>query len=69
MPKWEDHGYHIDPELKANIFQTIEMMRPGDSISDYMNERVAYIYYTFDSREEIDKIASKLNQLAYVEYE
>lgn len=62
-------GYHIDPELQANIFQTIEMMRPGDSISDYMNERVAYIYYTFDSREEIDKIASKLNQLAYVEYE
>lgn len=63
------NGYYIDPGLKKHVFQTIEMMGPGDFITDYMNERVAYIYYTFESREEMDKIALKLNQLAYVEYE
>ena len=62
-------GYHIDQALRSHIFQTIEMMSPGDSIADYMNERVAYIYYAFDSREEIDAVAPRLNQLAYVKYE
>ena len=62
-------GYHIDKELQSHVFQTIEMIKPGDSINDYMNERVAYIYYAFDSREGIDSVASRLNQLAYVEFE
>lgn len=62
-------GYHIDKVLQSHVFKTIEMIKPGDSINDYMNERVAYIYYAFDSREDIDSVASRLNQLAYVEFE
>ena len=61
-------GYEIDPELKEHLFQVIDIIPPGGDIVDYMSERVAYIYYAYESRSEIDRIAPMLNSLARVIY-
>lgn len=61
-------GYHVAPELESHLFKHIDMMKPGDKITDYLNERVAYLYYAFDTREAIDEIAPRLNELASVDY-
>lgn len=61
-------GYYIDPDFKKHIFHIIEMMHVGDEITDCTNERVAYIYYKFEQREEMDHIAKHFNNLAYVIY-
>ena len=45
-------SYTIPENIKSHIFQTIEMLQPGESLNDYMNERVAYIYYTYDNYDE-----------------
>lgn len=61
-------GYRIDPELQDHLFQTIEIMQPGEEITNFMNERVAYLYYEADTRQEIESFATRLNSLAYVVY-
>lgn len=61
-------GYHVLPELEKHIFKRIDMIHPGERIDNYLNERVAYLYYAFDNREEMDKIARHLNDYAVVDY-
>ena len=43
-------------------------MQPGEEITNFMNERVAYLYYEADTRQEIESFATRLNSLAYVVY-
>lgn len=61
-------GYTIDPEVEKHIFKRIEILKPGDKIEDYMNERVAYLYYTYDSREEAVETVKRMNDLISVQF-
>lgn len=49
------HGYTVPPEIEKHIFKRIEMVQPGGSIRDHMNERVAYLYYRYDDRDEMNR--------------
>ena len=59
----------IAPELEKHIFQRIDMIQPGEEISDYMNERISYLYYCFEDREELLEMVEKMNDLIKVEVE
>ena len=61
-------GYTIDESVEKHIFKKIEIIHPGECINDYMNERVAYIYYTFDTHEEAVDIVSRMNDLITIEF-
>ena len=62
-------GYEIDPDIEKHIFQKIEILRPGEALNDYMNERVAYIYYTYDNRDEMIDAALHMNDRIKIFFE
>ena len=61
--------YSIAHELEKHIFKRIEIIKPGDKINDYLNERIAYIYYTYDLYDEAIKAVSYINQLIDIKME
>lgn len=62
-------SYTIPENIKSHIFQTIEMLQPGESLNDYMNERVAYIYYTYDNYDEALDAVLHFNDNIKIEFE
>ena len=62
-------GYSIDPSIEKHIFQKIEMIKPGERLNDYMNERIAYIWYTYEDRDEMIQAAKSFNKLIKIELE
>lgn len=61
--------YHIDPALDKHIFKKIEMLKPGMPVNDYLNERIAYVYYQYDNREEMLADVTQINKYISVELE
>lgn len=61
-------GYSIDPSIEKHIFQKIEMIKPGERLNDYMNERIAYIWYTYEDRDEMIQAAKSFNELIKIEF-
>ena len=59
----------IAPELEKHIFKRIDVMQPGDQITDYMNERISYLYYFFDDRNEMVEMAEHMNDMIEVDIE
>lgn len=62
-------SYTIPDDIKSHIFQTIEMLRPGERLEDYMNERVAYIYYKYDNYDEALEAVRHFNDNIKIEFE
>lgn len=54
--------YRISPEIEKHIFKKIEMIAPGGTIKNYMNERIAYIYYEYESLSEMNKAVKHFNE-------
>lgn len=61
-------GYTIDPDVEEHIFKRIEILQPGERINDFMNERVAYIYYKYDDQQEIVDTVSCMNDRIHIEF-
>lgn len=61
-------GYTIDPEVEKHIFKKIDIIMPGGKLSDYMNERVAYIYYKYDDQQEIIETVKRMNDLIQIDF-
>lgn len=47
--------YEIPEEIERHLFQTIPMIDRGGRIHNHMNERIIYLYYAYDSLEEINQ--------------
>ena len=62
-------SYRIDEKIKKHIFQTIEMLPSGGKINDYLNERVAYIYYKYDNYDEMINEVKTFNDRITIEFE
>lgn len=62
-------SYTIPDNIKSHIFQTIEMLKPGETLNDYMNERVAYIYYKYDNYDEALEAVKHFNDNIKIEFE
>ena len=61
-------GYTIDPEVEKHLFLKIDILKPGEKINDFMNERIAYIYYKYDDREEMIETVRRMNEHIHIEY-
>ena len=62
-------SYEIDPEIEKHIFMKIEMLQSGGTISNYLNERIAYIYYAYDNLEEMKRDVATYNSRIKIEME
>lgn len=61
-------GYTIPEELQKHIFKKIDILKPYEEIDDYMNQRVAYIYYKYDNKEEALDAIMHMNEMIKVEF-
>lgn len=61
--------YEIDPEIQKHLFQSIEIIHPGEAIQDYLNERIAYLYYAYDSQDEMIEAVQHMNERIQIEFE
>ena len=57
------HGYSISSKLRSNIIYKYDILRKGDKIHDYLNQRIAIIFLKFSSKQEMLKTSKKLNDL------
>jgi len=54
-------SYHIPEHIEKHIYKKVEMCRPGEKIENFMNERVAYIFYEYDSIEQMNDAVCRFN--------
>ncbi len=54
-------GMDIPKEIMEHVFEYDELFEKGEKINNFMMERMGYIYYTYDSKEELDKAAKSFN--------
>lgn len=55
-------GLEIPDDVLEHVFQKEIVKEIGDEISNYMSERIGWLYYTYDEREELDAAASHFNK-------
>lgn len=58
----------IDPAIESHLFKKRVMLEPGDKIENYLNERVAYLYYEYDSSEEMNQEVLTYNDRISISY-
>lgn len=61
-------GYHIDPSVEQHLFRKIEIIKPGERLKDYLNERIAYIYYQYEDLEEMRNAVKHMNESIVVSF-
>ena len=49
--------YDIPKTVRNHIYEFIELMKPGEEIEDYKIQRIASFFYTYDTKEEMEKNA------------
>lgn len=61
--------YRIPPEIEKHLFKKTEMVQPGGRIGNHRNERIVYLYYTYDSLEEMNEEVIHFNERIEIEME
>ena len=59
--------YIIPDHIQKHVFKKIDMINPGERINHYMNERIAYIYYQYDNKAEMDEAVQHFNNDIIIE--
>ena len=59
----------IPQDIQAHVFKSYELIKPGERLDNYMNERVGYIYYAYDRRDEIIDAVEHFNDRIQIEFE
>lgn len=62
-------GYKIPDEIEKHLFKKTEIISPGQKVVNYKNERIAYLYYTYDSLEEMNERVIHFNDEIMIEME
>lgn len=62
-------SWSIPPEIESHLFKKTIMLQPGERIENHMNERIAYLYYTYDNLEEMNERVQHFNDLINIEME
>ena len=60
-------SYTIPEEIQKHIFKKIDILSVGQRIEDYMNERIAYLYYSYDNRDDMNEAVKQYNDMIKVE--
>ncbi|MBR5648302.1 ATP-grasp domain-containing protein [Pseudobutyrivibrio sp.] len=56
--------YSVNEELSTHVYKEIEMLKVGDEIEDYLNQRVKYLFYEFDVVREMRELIRNKDSLA-----
>ena len=56
-------GYSIPLEFEKHLYRRIEMLKPGDFLNRPESERIAYLYYHYDSYKELEASIKGLKNL------
>ena len=62
-------SFEIPYEIEKHIYKKIQMCQIGDSITNCMNQRVAYIFYEYATLEEMNSAVLRFNSDITVEME
>ena len=56
-------NYEIPEEIQSHLFMKIDMLDDTHRmINDHLNQRIAYIYYHYDSKEEMVNAVKNFNR-------
>lgn len=59
----------IDPVVESHLFKRIDILQPGDELTDHLNQRMAYLYYAYDDQDEMIDTVSHMNELVRIRFE
>lgn len=62
-------NYRIPQSIEKHLFKKTEMVQPNERIDNCMNERIAYLYYTYDNLEKMNKDVIHFNEWIEIEME
>lgn len=62
-------GTEIPEEVMRHVYAYFELFEKGQEIKNHLGERMGYIYYTYDTREELDYAAAHFNDLIRLDVE
>lgn len=62
-------SYHIPESIQKQLFKKIDMIQPGEEITDYLNQRIAYLYYSYDDLDEMNREIKRYNEQIRIEIE
>ena len=54
-------SYSIPENIEKHVYKKVEMCAPGEKIENYMNERIAYIFYEYDNLDEMNRAVIEFN--------
>lgn len=55
-------GTLIPKDIMEHVFEYVELYKKGDMLEKNLSERLGYLYYCYDTKEEIKKAAQTFNQ-------
>lgn len=62
-------SYYIPESISGHIYKKVETCPPGHEITNYLSQRIAYIFYEYGSLEEMNRAAADFNHDILVEME
>jgi biotin carboxylase len=57
----------IDPEIERHLFKKRVMIENGEEVTNYLNERIAYLYYEYDNTEDMNADVLTFNDRIKIE--
>lgn len=55
-------GTEIPEDIMEHVFEYVELYSKGEMLEKYLSERLGYIYYRYDTKEEIYQAAKTFNE-------
>ena len=55
-------GTEIPDDIMSHVFEYVELYSKGEMLEKYLSERLGYIYYQYDTPEEIHQAAMTFNE-------
>lgn len=62
-------SYEIPNEIKEHMYRFIEVNGVGSRIEDFKNQRIGYLFYSYDSEEEVKDAVMQMSRDLFVEIE
>lgn len=55
-------NYEIPEDIKTHVYEQVELIHPGEQITNYKMQRIASFFYVYDSKSEMEKEAQRFHQ-------
>ena len=62
-------SYSIPEEISDHVYRLLEANGPGDMITDYLNQRIAYLFYEYPDRDSAEKAILEMYNNIIIEME